>query len=110
MALTTDGADEMLDALGVVSTYLGLLDSGVELSGGSPAYARQAVTWGAASAGSMAMSGTEQFDIPAGSEVNQVGLYSASSAGTLYGTATLTSEVYGAQGLYNLTALTVTQS
>lgn len=110
MALTTDGQNLMLDALGTASAYVGLLNSGVELSGGSPAYARQAVAFDAAASGSMDMTGTETFDIPSGSTVNQVGLYSASSGGTLYGTASLTSEVYGGQGLYNLTALTVTQA
>lgn len=39
----------------------------VEATGGSPAYARQAVTWGAASAGQKTgSSGTLTFDVPAG--------------------------------------------
>lgn len=38
----------------------------VEATGGSPAYARQAATWGAASAGAKANTNTFTFDVPAG--------------------------------------------
>ena len=56
---------------------------GNELTGGSPAYARQAVTI-AASGGTdtRAMTGTETFDVAAGSTVRAVALYDASTAGT----------------------------
>src|SRR6185436_2482651 len=37
-----------------------------EATGGSPAYARQAVTWGAAASGQKTNSGTLTFDVPAG--------------------------------------------
>lgn len=37
-----------------------------EATGGSPAYARQAVTWGAASSGQKTNSGALTFDVPAG--------------------------------------------
>ena len=40
--------------------------TGTEASGGSPAYARQAVTWAAASGGTKANSGALTFDVPAG--------------------------------------------
>lgn len=111
MALTTAGQNLMLDALGAASTYVGLSNAGTELTGGSPAYARQAITFGAAAAGSMAMSGgTRQFNVPASSTVNQFDLYSALAAGTRYGSGSLTSEVYGGQGLYDLTAVTATQT
>lgn len=56
-----------------------------EVTGGSPAYARQAMAWSAASGGSKAMSGTETFDIPAGTTVRYVGFFSASSGGTFWG-------------------------
>ncbi|WP_219536593.1 hypothetical protein [Nonomuraea guangzhouensis] len=39
---------------------------GTEATGGSPAYARQAVTWGAAASGQKANSGALTFDVPAG--------------------------------------------
>src|SRR5688500_14860569 len=57
----------------------------VEVSGGSPAYSREAATWAAASGGTMDEStGTLSFDMPAGSAADYAGLYSASTAGTLY--------------------------
>ena len=40
--------------------------AGTEATGGSPAYARQAVTWGAAASGQKANSGALTFDVPAG--------------------------------------------
>lgn len=40
---------------------------GTEATGGSPAYARQAVTWGAAASGAKTNSGALTFDVPAGS-------------------------------------------
>jgi hypothetical protein len=39
---------------------------GTEATGGSPAYARQAVTWGAAASGQKANTGALTFDVPAG--------------------------------------------
>jgi hypothetical protein len=40
--------------------------AGTEATGGSPAYARQAVTWAAASSGQKSNSGSLTFDVPAG--------------------------------------------
>jgi hypothetical protein len=44
----------------------GATAASTEATGGSPAYARQAVTWGAASSGQKANSGALTFDVPAG--------------------------------------------
>lgn len=53
-----------------------------EATGGSPAYARQAVTWGAAASGQKTgSSGTLTFDVPAGTYAF-FGLYNASSGNT----------------------------
>jgi hypothetical protein len=82
-------------------THVGLLNSGTELTGGSPAYARKTLSYGATAAGDWA--GTATFDVPAGSTVNQVGYYTASSGGAPVHTETVTTEVYGAQGTYALT-------
>lgn len=40
--------------------------TGTEATGGSPAYARQAVTWAAAATGTKSNSGSLTFDVPAG--------------------------------------------
>jgi hypothetical protein len=43
------------------------------------------------------------FDVPAGRTVLYIGLWSAVTAGTFYGSALVTSETFGAQGTYTLT-------
>jgi hypothetical protein len=111
--LSTSGKNVMLDQLGTLATHLSLhgaadpTDSGTgELTGGSPAYARKAASWAAASAGSKALSGTYTFDVPA-STVGHVGLKSALTAGTHYGHWDVTDEVFAAQGQYTLTSGTI---
>lgn len=70
-----DGLDEAITA-GI--KYVGVFQSsadpgtgstftGTEATGGSPAYARQAVTWAAAASGQKSNSGALTFDVPAGS-------------------------------------------
>jgi hypothetical protein len=75
----------------------------VELSGGSPAYARKSITFSAAVGGSIDSSNQPVFDCAAGTVVNYVGLFSASTAGTLLGIDPVTEETFGAQGTYTLT-------
>lgn len=69
-----DGLDESVSG---AITHIGVGDvsdpgtgtnyAGTEATGGSPAYARQAVTWGAAASGQKSNSGGLTFDVPAGS-------------------------------------------
>lgn len=56
---------------------------GNEVTGGSPAYARQPHTWDSAASGSKAMTGTETFDVPAATTVRAVASYNALTTGTL---------------------------
>jgi hypothetical protein len=81
-----DGLDEAISA-GV--KFIGLFQSsadpgtgttftGTEATGGSPAYARQAVTFGAAASGAKSNSGALTFDVPAGS-YHAFGLFNAST-------------------------------
>lgn len=95
-ALATEG--------GSLITHIGLLNSGTELTGGTPAYARKAVTWTAASDGLIRPNADLTFDVPAGATVNEWRGYSAASGGTDYGGASLTAEAYGGQGTYKLLA------
>lgn len=55
--------------------------TGTEATGGSPAYARQAVTWAAASSGTKSNSGSLTFDVPAGT-YGFFGLFNASTGNT----------------------------
>ena len=83
---------------------------GSEVTGGSPAYARKSITWAAAAAGSMAASNQPVFDVPAGTTVSHVGFFTAVTTGTYYGMSDVTDEVFGAQGTYTLTSITVALS
>jgi hypothetical protein len=109
--LVAAGKNVALTGLGAVAVYASLhtADPGTngasEVTGGSPAYARKALTWNAASGGSMSKSSTDVFDVPAGTTVAWVGLWSASTSGTFYGADDVTSEVFGGQGTYTLTGI-----
>ena len=100
----------MLDALGVLCTRIALHsgDPGAantatnELTGGSPAYARKAIAWNAAAAGSMDDSTAPVFDVPAAATVSWISGWN--TAGTVrYFKKDVTDEVFGAQGTYTLT-------
>lgn len=112
MAYNNNSKNAMLDELGSIAVYMSLhsgdpsTTGANEITGGSPAYARQACTFAAASGGSMALNGTEQFDVPA-TTVAYIGLWSASSGGTFYGYADVTDEVFASQGIYTVTGLTL---
>ena len=102
------GKNLMLDALGAAGVYASLhIVAGTEVTGGTPAYARIAITYAAANAGSMAANGTlPVFNVPA-CTVASVGIYSASTAGTKYATIEVTNEVFAAQGTYTVSAGTL---
>jgi len=75
-----------------------------ELTGGSPAYARVALTWasGGASGGSLSLQSTPSaFNVPAGYTVQFVGLWSASTSGTFGGMG-----ANGGATMYSFTAAT----
>ena len=55
-----------------------------EISGGSPAYARVAVTWNAASGGAVTNSNALTINFPASATAAYFGIWSASTAGTYY--------------------------
>jgi hypothetical protein len=60
-----------------------------EVSGGSPAYARQAATWDAASGAVAALSAPVTFDVPAATTVKWVGRWTADTGGTFLGMSAL---------------------
>jgi len=108
MAYSTLGKNAMLDALAGLAVFVSLHegdpgDSGAnEISGGSPAYVRKAITWNPAAAGSIDSSNQPVLDVPAGKTVSYVGFWSAESGGVFYGAADVVDEVFGAQGTYTL--------
>jgi hypothetical protein len=62
--------------------HTALGNGGAEVTGGSPAYARKAITWNAAASGSKDIAAAQTFDVPAGTTVRAVQLWDASTAGT----------------------------
>lgn len=84
-------------------THVGLVNgSGVEIA--SAGYARQAVTWTAASAGLVRPTTDEVFSMTTGDVVAGWRGYSALTAGTDYGGAALTSVTFSNNGTYTLQA------
>jgi hypothetical protein len=115
MAIQTNAQKETLAvAYGGAATYAALYttapggSAGTEPSGGSPAYARKALTWTAgASDGVVTASAT--FDVPAGATIVGAGVHTAVTAGTYLDGGAVTSQAFAAQGTYTLN-LTFTQS
>ena len=86
-------------------THIGLVDgAGTELTGGSPAYARLAVTWTGAADGVIRPNADLTFNVPGGKTVGGWRGFSALTAGTNYGGKALTNEAFAAQGQYKLLA------
>jgi hypothetical protein len=95
MPFTSTADAQMLDALAggtptsivaFASLHTAYSATGTnELTAGSPAYARKSITWNAASGGSKASSNSPVFDVPAGTTVAFVGLWSAGTSGTFAG-------------------------
>lgn len=76
----------------------------VELSGGSPAYARKSIAFNAASFGSIDDSTNGAvIDVAAGAKVSALGLFSALTSGTLQVFDLVTEETFAAQGTYTVT-------
>jgi len=107
---TTTAKNTMLDAERTNCAYASLhtddpgTDGSNEVSGGSPAYARKAVTFNAASSGSSALNSDVTFDVPSSTTVKYVGYWTASTGGTFQGSDAVTNETFSAQGQYKLTA------
>jgi len=69
MSLTTAAKNSMLNALSIDTASLHTAFPGVtganEVTGGAPAYARKAVTFGVAAGGTRSLSASVTFDVPA---------------------------------------------
>lgn len=96
MRFSDTAVQRMLNALdesggaGVGATHLSLhtaySSTGAnEVTGGSPAYARKAATWSAASGRTKALTSGVTFDVPAGTTVRFIGAWDAVTAGNFLG-------------------------
>lgn len=92
--------------LGNAITHIGVLQdgdpgtatnfTGSEATGGSPAYARQAVTWAAAASGQRANSGGLTFDVPAGTYSDFLFMnHLTTNVGNFFGYAPINGSVKG---------------
>lgn len=111
MALNNSGKNLMLDQLAGACTHMSLHSASPasdvnEISGG--AYARQSITFSAAADGSVAISNTPVFDVPAGETVACVGFVTAVSAGTIHADDPVTAESYANAGTYTVNSATIT--
>lgn len=107
----------MATAYGVAAPYGALFtaDPGTsgtvvgEVTGGSPAYNRKAISWGAPSAS--AVTGAPVFDVPSGTTVTFAGVCVSVTPATsdLRDKAAVTSQAFASQGTYTVT-FTYTQS
>lgn len=78
---------------------------GTEVSGGSPAYARQVIGWGGANETTGVLTGITTFPVPTGQTIRGVGLYT--SGGTLLKAVAVTAVTTTEQSEVDLT-VTVT--
>lgn len=93
-------------AYGALFTAVTLPTTVTEVTGGSPAYARKALTWGSASGG--VVTATATFDVPACTVVG-TGVYTAVTAGTLLDANTVSSVTFAGQDTVTVT-FTFTES
>lgn len=75
-----------------------------EVDGGSPAYARKAITWAAAAAGSKSSNAAVTFDVPGSTTITHLGYY----RGTTYlGSRALdANQTFATQGTYTIASIT----
>ena len=103
------GANLMLGGLTASAGFVSLhtADPGTggtsEVTGGSPAYARLAITWTAAAASSTSNSAQIVFNVPTSTTIRYLGYWSASTGGTFYGSRILdAAQTYTSKGTYTL--------
>lgn len=114
MALqTTIARNNLANAYASAAQYAALYSttpgagSGTELSGGSPGYARKALTWSGANNGTVTATAT--FDVGSGATVNGVGVHTSATGGTYLDGGAVATQPFATQGTYTVT-LTLTVS
>lgn len=88
---------------GALSTTAPGASAGTEVSGGSPAYARIAPSWAAASASAITTTAALAFNVPASTTVVGFEFYDAATIGNYLDGCTITSQTFASQGTYSIT-------
>ena len=115
MALNNNGLNAQVGGLTSVVTHVSLHTAEPDASGSSEVtggtYTREAITWGSASAGTATSSADVVFDVPTSTTITHLGYWSASSAGTFYGSRALdTSQTFSSAGTYTLASGNISES
>lgn len=87
-----------------ITTTVPGASAGTEPTGGSPAYARKATTWGGAGATNTNAMSAVTFDVPSGANIQGAEFMSALTAGTYWDGAGVTAQAFSSQGQYVLSA------
>jgi len=109
MAFSDTAKNAALDALGAIGVKMSLhsADPGTtgasEITGGS--YTKETCAWAAASAGSMALSGSVVFDVPSGQAPSWAGVWKTDGTTFLFG-INLPDETFSIDGTYTVTTAT----
>src|SRR4051812_34925738 len=83
MPFTVACQNGAVNAVTALISHIALLDASlVEIAGGSPAYARKAVTWGGAASGLDDNTGAIVFDVQSGDQVFFIGFESTLASGS----------------------------
>lgn len=113
--LVDAGENLMLDGLAGGVSFVSLhtadpsTDGSSEVSGGS--YTREAISWASAASGSVSTSASIVFDVPGSTTISHLGYWSASTAGTFYGSRALdASQTYATAGTYTIAAGNLTET
>jgi hypothetical protein len=111
---TAQQKENLAVAYGTNATYGAIYTSapgasaGTEPSGGSPAYARKALTWAPGTVDGV-VTATATFDVPSGATIVGAGVHTAVTGGTYLDGGAVTSQAFATQGTYTVT-YTYTQS
>jgi hypothetical protein len=110
MAIATNAMKELLAVAygnNAVALSLHTADPGTtgasEVTGGTPAYARKAVTWTAGGSDGVITGASVVFDLPSGVAVTHVGVWSALSAGTFLDKAAMVVNSQASQATVTVT-------
>ena len=105
--LVDAGEHLMLNGLAAGVTFVSLhtadpsTGGSSEVTGGS--YTRESVSWASAASGSVTTNANIVFDVPGSTTITHLGYWSASTAGTFYGSRALdTSQTFATDGTYTI--------
>ena len=115
MALNDNGLNAQVGGLTAVAGFASLhtaepdANGSNEVTGGT--YTREAISWAAASGGTAISDAEIVFDVPTGVTITHLGYWSASTAGTFYGSRALdTSQTFSSAGTYTIAAGNLSES